>query len=142
MNVILTIIGGLLGGGIIGFVEFLIRRKDEKRDKTKDVLEAIENLNKQLNERFTTLDQKIDAVEAKGDERDAVSARVRILRFADEMMEERRHSKDSWDQCLSDVTDYEQYCDTHPCFKNNQTEATVSYIKRNYTERLEKHDFL
>ena len=126
-----TLLGGLLGGGLIGFIEFLIRRNDERHDKTAEIIQAI-----------NTLDKKIDAVDQKADERDAVSARVRILRFADEMQEDRRHSKDSWDQCLSDITNYEKYCETHPDFKNNQTAATVTYIQKGYAERLEKHDFL
>ena len=32
-QLLMTIIGGLLGGGIIGFIEFIIRRNDERKDK-------------------------------------------------------------------------------------------------------------
>ena len=122
----------LLGGGMLAFMQFLITRHDNKHDKFKGVYEAIEGLSKQ-----------IKSVSDKADERNAVNSRVRILRFADEMMEGKRHSKDSWDQVMgSDVTDYENYCATHPDFKNSQTAATVEYLKKNYIERLEKHDFL
>lgn len=131
MNILLTIFGGAVGAAIIGFIEFLIRRSDDKKDKNSEVLKAIKELSK-----------RVDELGQKGDERDAVSSRVRILRFADEMMKDMRHSKDSWDQCLSDITEYEEYCSTHPRFKNNQTVATVEYINKNYAERLEKHDFL
>lgn len=141
-QILQTIIAGVFGGGVIGFVEFLIRRKDEKNNKNDEVLKAIDELNKKVDERFNTLDKKIDGVDRKGDERYAIASRVRILRFADEMMEERRHSKDSWDQCLSDITDYEKYCEATPWFKNNQTAATVTFIKKGYSDRLEKHDFL
>ena len=138
----LTIIGGLLGGGIIGFIEFIIRRNDEKKDKSKEVIEAIENLDKKVDERFNTLDKKIEIVDKKGDERNAISSRVRILRFADEMMENRKHSKDAWSQLLVDCDIYEDYCKVNEDFRNNITSATISYLKANYTERLEKHDFL
>lgn len=138
----LTIIGGLLGGGIIGFIEFIIRRNDEKKDKSKEVIEAIENLDKKVDERFNTLDEKIELVDKKGDERNAISSRVRILRFADEMMENRKHSKDAWSQLLVDCDTYEDYCKDNEDFRNNITSATISYLKANYTERLEKHDFL
>ena len=121
----------LLGGGMLAFMQFLITRHDQKHDKLKGVYEAIEGLSKQ-----------IKSVADKADERNAVNSRVRILRFADEMMEGKRHSKDSWDQVMSDITDYEKYCDAHPDFRNGQTAATVEYLKKNYMERLEKHDFL
>lgn len=142
MQIIQTIAAGLLGGGVIGFIEFLIRRRDEKKDKSKIVLQAVEKLDQKLDERFDVLDEKITEVDRKYDERNAVGIRVRILRFADEMMEGRRHSKDAWDQCMSDCTDYETYCEAHPKFKNHQTAATVEYIENGYRERLEKHDFL
>ena len=142
LHIIPTLIGVLLGGGILGFIEFLIKRKDAKDDKTKEIIEAIDKLDRKVDERFTKLDAKIDEVDAKVDERSAVSARVRILRFSDEMGEGRRHSKDTYDQALSDIDFYEKYCEGHPAFKNNQTNATVEYIKNNYAERLEKHDFL
>ncbi len=131
IDLLQTILGGLLGGSVIGLVEFLIHRHDERHDRNKEILDKLD-----------LLKEKIDSVSAKGDERAAVSARVRILRFADEMLEERKHSKDSFDQAMSDITFYEQYCESHPEFRNNQTLATVSFIKRNYEERLEKHDFL
>ena len=134
----MTIIIALIGGGIVGFVQFLISRHDSKQDKNSEVLQAIAALDVKIEE----LDKKIEAVDAKGDERAAVSARVRILRFMDELLEGRRHSKDAYDQCLSDATFYDKYCSRNPDFKNNQTEATISYIRKNYDERLEKHDFL
>lgn len=141
MGIVTGIASILVGGGLFAFIQFLINRHDSRNDKNKEILKAISDLDAKVEERFKSLDEKIDLVDAKGDERNAVSSRVRILRFADEMQEDRKHSKDSWDQCLSDVTEYERYCEDHPKFKNGQTAATVSYIKRIYEERLEKHDF-
>ena len=141
MDILTGVASVLVGGGLFAFIQFLINRHDSRNDKNKEILKAISDLDAKVEERFKALDEKIDLVDAKGDERNAVSSRVRILRFADEMQEDRKHSKDSWDQCLSDVTEYERYCEDHPKFKNNQTAATVSYIKRIYEERLEKHDF-
>ena len=108
-----------------------------RREKKSRVLIELERMNRKID----ALEQKIDSVDQKGDQRNAVSTRVRILRFNDELQEERRHSKDSFDQVLSDISEYNRYCDEHPAFKNNQTEATVRYICRVYDERLEKHDF-
>ena len=143
-EIINTMIGCLVGGGLIGFIEFLIRRKDERSDKNAEVIESLDKLNEKVDKRFNILDQKIGEVDRKGDERNAVAARVRILRFSDEMMANKKHSKDAWDQCLSDCDAYEDYCAApeHSQFRNNITEATISYLKKNYSERLERHDFL
>ena len=141
MDIFLTILGVVLGGGILAFIQFLITRHDSKHDKLAGVKESINALSEKVDERFDTLDRKIDMVNAKGDERFAVSSRVRILRFEDELQEKRKHSKDSWDQAMADIDYYEAYCQAHPKFKNNQTVATVEHIKHGYGERLEKHDW-
>lgn len=125
-----TFIGILLGGGFLAFLQFLITRYDNKVDKLGELRKAIADLR-----------ADIKRLEEKGDKREAVSVRVRILDFEDELQEGHRHSKDSFDQVLSDVTTYEHYCETHPEFKNNQTAATVDHIKKVYHERLEKRDF-
>lgn len=131
MDILQTLIGGLIGGGLIGFIEFLIRRKDERNDRLKEVVERLE-----------CIDKRIKELDEKGDEREAVNNRIRILRFMDELREGRMHSKDSYDQCITDITDYEHFCVTHPDFRNNQTVLTIEHIKHNYAERLEKNDFL
>ena len=131
MNVLQLLISGLLGGGFVGLIEFLIRRHDEKADKNSEILKRLDDI-----------EQKIESLEEKSDERDALNSRVRILRFLDELLEGRRHTKDSFDQCMSDITSYEHYCENHSDFKNNQTEATVTHIKKIYAERLEHNDFL
>ena len=141
MDVFTTLIGVLLGGGVLAFIQFLITRHDSKHDKVEEVNKSIQALSEKVKERFDVLDRKIDTVNAKGDERFAVSSRVRILRFEDELQEKRKHSKDSWDQAMSDIDYYETYCNSHPEFKNNQTVATVEHIKNGYMERLEKHDW-
>lgn len=135
---ILTFIGG---GSFLAFLEFLIKRHDDKNDKMAEVNEAIQSLSKDMKERFDTLDKKIDTVKAKADEYNAVSCRVRILRFEDELQVKQKHSKDSWDQVMSDIDSYETYTKQHPDFRNNQTVATVTHIKHGYNERLEKRDW-
>jgi len=109
------------------------------------VITAIANRKSRLTKiegKLDDLDKKITAQGAKEDERAAVNHRVRILRFGDELLEGRRHSKDSYDQVLTDASAYLRYTESHPDFRNEITMATVEHIKKNYAERLEKHDFL
>lgn len=77
-------------------------------------------------------------------EHEAKAARVRILQFGDELYQDRdkRHTKERFDQILEDVSDYEDYCRTHPDFPNEKTVMTVENIKAIYRECLKKHSFL
>ena len=131
MDVLTSIISILVGGGILAFIQFLITRHDSKHDALKGVKDAIK-----------TLSDKVEAFGRKSDERYAVTVRIRILRFRDEMLAGQSHTHDSFQQVLTDIDDYEDYCNNHPDFRNNQTEVTIEHIKSNYRERLEKHDFL
>ena len=131
MSVATGVLSILVGGGLLAFIQFLINRYDSKHDRLKGIVDSINRLS-----------DKVDRLEQKGDERNAVSMRVRILRFRDEMLEGQGHTHDSFQQVLSDIDEYEKYCDKNPTFRNGQTTATIEHIKRNYAERLEKHDFL
>lgn len=131
MDIASSVVSVLIGGGIFAFIEFLINRHDTKHDRLKDITEAIEKLT-----------EKVDALDQKGDERNAINMRVRILRFRDEMLAGQGHTHDSFQQVLGDIDEYEKYCEKHPDFRNNQTTTTIEHIKENYKERLERHDFL
>lgn len=132
-EIILAIVIAVIGSNALwGFIQFLVQRKDSKNDKYKEILDAIDALSK-----------KVDKIDADSQEDKAVTARVRILKFMDELLEGRRHTKDSYDQCNTDITYYEHYCkEVNPNFKNNQTAATIEYINKDYQERLKNHDFL
>ena len=131
MDILTSIVSILVGGGILAFIQFLITRHDNKHDHLQGVKDAIK-----------VLSDKVDAFGQKSDARYAISVRVRILRFRDEMLAGQNHTHDSFQQVLSDIDDYEGYCESHPEFRNNQTQVTIEHIKSNYRERLEKHDFL
>lgn len=126
-----TFLGIILGGSFLAFIEFLINRHDKRTDKLNKILEKI-----------TALEKKVDYLDRKDDEQNAISARIRILRFADDLMEGRERSKESYDQCLEDIDTYEKYCNAHHEFQNGKTVATIAYIRSVYAKRLEKHDFI
>lgn len=126
-----TLVIALIGGGIVGFIQFLIQRHDNKNSKMESIIKSIEELRKINKEQ-----------DEKNDKRHAVSMRVRILRFRDEMLAGEDHTHDSFRQVLTDIDGYEKYCSDHPEFKNNQTEMTIEHIKHNYQIRLEDNDFL
>lgn len=126
-----TFLGIILGGSFLAFIEFLINRHDKRNDKLNTILEKI-----------TSLEKKVNDLDTKNDEQNAINARIRILRFADDLMDGRERSKESYDQCLEDVDTYEKYCGVHHDFQNGKTVATIAYIRSVYGKRLERHDFI
>ncbi len=124
LELIITVIIAIIGSNALwGFLQFLLERKDKKNDCSKKILEAI---------------QKIDN---KLDQRTAISCRIRILKFMDEIIEGWEHSKDSYNQIMQDITYYHQYCEEHPQFLNHQTDATIERLKKDYEQRLATNDF-
>jgi len=130
-DAVIAIFIAVIGSNALwGFIQFLLQRKDNKDDCSKKILDMIQKL-----------DEKIDKLDGELSERGAVACRVRILKFMDEIIEGWNHSFDSYTQVMQDITNYINYCDLHPRFKNHQTEATIEYIKNDYQEHLEKNDF-
>ena len=128
---IIAIFIAVIGSNALwGFIQFLLQRKDNKEDCSKKIIEMIKKL-----------DEKIDKRDGELSERSAISCRVRILKFMDEILEGWEHSYDSYVQVMQDITNYLNYCREHPEFKNHQTEASIEYIKNDYQERLEKNNF-
>lgn len=95
-----------------------------------------------VNEKIDTLDNKIENLEDRYNEGQAIQARVRILRYGDEIARSVKHSKDSFDQVLDDITRYEKYCNTHPEFQNNMTVITSQVIKNTYEKCMREGGFL
>lgn len=127
---ITTILSVLIGGGILAFLEFLITRHDKKTDELAGIKDSIDELRREI---------KQNRDERRRD--NAETRRVRILRFEDELQEGKRHSKDSWDQVMSDVRNYRKYTDEDPDFENGITEPTADHIEAEYQKRLQKRDF-
>ena len=75
------------------------------------------------------------------DERNANLLRTQILRFNDELIDDKHHTREHFIEILAIIDAYEDYCHSHPDYKNNRCICAVANIKRVYNERLQKHDF-
>lgn len=96
-----------------------------------ELIDKVDALNADLKElRFTV------------DERNAKLLRSHILKFGDESLHNMHHTKESFDQILQDITEYENYCATHPAFKNDMTKLTTQHIKEVYQRCLIENSFL
>ena len=133
-NILLSFIGREINADII-------QAQKETSERIDALDKKLESIQQDMSDRIDALDEKIVTTDKKLDKNVAISARVRILRFGDELQEEKKPSKGRFDQALADINEYEEYCVKHSDFKNGITEPTSGFIKEQYQERLRKHDF-
>lgn len=115
---------------------------DKRMNRFDTTLEQLDKKVDSIDVKVKDLDSKVDMVDQKNDTNAAVTARVRILRFNDELLSNTPHSKESFDQVLTDIDVYEQFCQSHPSFKNSVAVMAIENIRSTYQKRLLKHDFL
>lgn len=100
------------------------------------------SINKEVMDRVNALAKEVDELK-KDEELERVRfARQRILRFNDEILFEKRHSKEHFDEILDDITLYENYCADHEDYENNKAVLAIGTIKEVYKQCLKTHDFL
>lgn len=68
--------------------------------------------------------------------------RIRILGFADEIRRDVRHSEESFNQVLDDITAYERYCLNHPNYENRKATAAISFIIETHRNCMDQNNFL
>lgn len=131
MDFIQTLIGGLAGGGLIGFIEFLIRRRDEKSNKWGQIIEAIDGLK-----------SAIGGIDERLDKENADDARRNILSFDDELRRGMDHSEESYNQILEDTNFYSRYCKQHPEYENNKAVNAIRHINDTYQRVKAENKFI
>ena len=99
-------------------------------------------INGEVVEKVDNLSTDIRNLRDECEEREATACRTRILRFGDEILHDVRHSKEHFDQILIDITSYENYCASHPDFRNNVAVATIKRINQVYARCIRDNDFL
>lgn len=99
-------------------------------------------INGEVMEEVKQLKQDLQDMKNTEDERNAKAARSRVLRFGDELTHNvHLPTKEHFDDVLRDITDYKNYCDTHPNFENDQMHETAEYILSTYRDCLKNHRF-
>lgn len=149
LNMSLGEIIGFLSGVVVflsAFIEFI----PVKINPISSVLNWIgKRTNKELTDRVDDLEKKVDSLAKKQSsmddkfaERNAINCRVRILGFSDELRRDVKHSQESFEQALSDIDEYEKYCEKHKDFKNNRTVVARTRILDAYEACMNKDAFL
>lgn len=138
-----TIVAAMVG--CMGFWELIKYLIDCHRKKNFDIESAVQEIQKDLvtmQGNQEAMQRNLAKLSASVAEDRAITARVRILSFADDMMSHKDHSKDSFDQVLCDIDQYDHYCTEHPNFKNNQTALSRELIIDQYKECERRGTFL
>lgn len=116
--------------GSTGFWSFL----QSRHSKTSEILTELKSIKKEQAE----LRADVKQLRSEVGSNEAKNCRNRIVRFADEIRLELKHSKDMYDQIMIDIDDYELYCSQHEGFKNSVATVSIKKIKQKY----EQDDFL
>ena len=99
-------------------------------------------INAEVMDKLEKLEKEMCEIKSEAAENVAKQARVRILRFGDEIYNDVLHTKEHFNQILQDITEYEHYCKNHKDFENDMTVATTKRIKEVYQQCLENKAFL
>lgn len=99
-------------------------------------------INGEIIAKVDKLTEDVNDLRKESEEREATTCRARIMRFGDEILQGKEHTKEHFDQTLLDITFYENYCDEHPKFKNSIAVATIQNIRRVYDKCLKEKTFL
>lgn len=108
------------------------------RSVNDEVMERVQELKSTVNE----LQTEVQRIQKEEELERARQARQRILRFNDEILFNKRHSKEHFDEILDDIDTYEEYCREHEDYENNKAVLAIATIREVYKDCLKTHDFL
>lgn len=78
----------------------------------------------------------------EGEERKANNYRSQVLRFNNELVRGLGHTEEDYDEILEVIWKYNEYCKTHPKYKNNKMPHAIKNVERMYDEMLRTNGFL
>ncbi|MDE7424995.1 MAG: hypothetical protein K2N51_15110 [Lachnospiraceae bacterium] len=104
----------------------------------KEMMDKLEELEKKV-DKLEKIDKRQDEERA---EENALEARRRILRFADECRRNEKHSEEYFNNILEDISMYKDYCHEHPLFENEKAVMAMSFIDDVYNHCYKNNDFL
>lgn len=87
------------------------------------------------------LEKKVDALTADVEQERIDTKRWNILDFANSCRNGRAHTKEEWNHCLSQLKEYDDYCELNH-ISNGVITEDGKYLRELYQERNLKNDFL
>jgi predicted nucleic acid-binding protein len=103
----------------------------------------IQNHNsKSIRTEINSIQNEIGKMKSSEELREIKNTRRRILRFNDELLNSIDHSKEYFDEIVSDIDDYRRFTNSHPDYSNGKANLACENIERVYRNCLEKKTFL
>lgn len=103
---------------------------------------ALREENQKLDEKIDTVNNKLTNLEMETEREKIEQAKIRLLRFSDEVRRGEQHSLEHWNRHIDDIDKYEAYCESHKEYRNGHAVAAIAISKELYEEHLRKNDFL
>lgn len=125
-----------------GFWEVIKTMIDKLLQRKRVTIEQISEKLDVQGKKLNSLEEAFNKKNAEDQEKEAKSARRRILRTDDEIRIGVKHSKDFFDDVLRDIDYYEEYCDDHPHFKNKCAESAINNVLACYETCKADNSFL
>ena len=116
-----------------------------KKATTEDISNSVKQLMAESSEMRSDIRQIKEEARAHNEENleeRAKSNRSKILRFDDELRVGTRHSYEYFEDILRAIKEYEDYCNSHPKFKNRQATSAIKHIQEAYDEAYENNSFI
>lgn len=149
---ILRHIGKAINGELIARFDELGKAQAATQEKLDKVTQAQQETQTKLdesNEALRKATEKLDKLKARLDEhikadddRDADAHRLKILQFNNELLRSIDHTKEEFNEVLTEIDYYEDYCKHHEDYSNNRAVLAIENIKETYRELQHSHNFL
>lgn len=124
--------------------EFLSEVKELKTEVS-DLRDDLDKRDAALTKQLKEIDDHRIEDKEEAKERDAMqnamTARYRLIRFADEIRQGVEHSQENFEQMLEDKDYYEQYCRDHPEFPNSKATSSIKLVQDTYDRCLKENKF-
>lgn len=136
------LIATLGGSGVVVLILGLIKVKPLEISVWHWLLRKLgKSLNGETLDRLGVIEKTLDLHLKEEEERDIISYRTKILRFADEMYMKKYHSKEHFEETMDLINKYNAYCDMHPEFENERTNIAQGLIRDQYAECMKRNSF-
>lgn len=112
---------------------------------SKDIVAKIDIIGTEVNElsaKLSNVEKTLDK-HVKEDKLDSIrNTRCRILRFHDELRHGTQHTEEHYNEIISDIDIYEDFCSQNPDYPNMKAEIAIKGIKQSYEECIKNNSFL
>lgn len=127
---------------IVTIIPTIISNRKKTQDSIAELKTELKSDIRESNEDIEAVKQSLARHIKEDEDSKNRQARIRILRFYDEICEGKRHSENHFEDIIEDIDDYESYCQSHPDFKNNRGKTACEHIKDVYQKVKAEKGFL